>query len=188
MLHCISHGSAAPVVDVGAGCALVLSVLSRPLDNEGMAERRETLKTGALRAPRAMTLPARLAALHRGIAMAWTMTGTGPRFRISAPSSASPRSRSSQGPHWRHGGIWNIPSVSQLLAGGRSTPERSPGAARDEACEAPPRAPHRPKTRISLVPATGIGSASPAPTPGPSRHHDASRRRPSSGRDGAFLD
>ena len=65
-------------------------------------------------------------------------------------------------------------AVSQLLAGGRSTPGRSPGAARGRACEARLRAPHRPKTGNCPVPATGSGTASSGAGPGPLRRHDAS--------------
>ena len=55
--------------------------------------------------------------------------------------------------------------VSQLLAGGHSTPERSPAAARVRGCEPRPRAPHQHEARNCRVPAAGSRTCCPVPPP-----------------------
>ena len=73
------------------------------------------------------------------------------------------------------------PSVSQLLAGGRNTPRRSPGAARVRRLRLPAPAGAAPVRRpgIARRRTTGAKAASPARRPDPLRQPNVSGRRPS---------
>jgi hypothetical protein len=149
---------------VGAGCALFRLSLpplaeargsGAPKGAQTAALLRDTARTlRSVRSPRGAPLAA--FSLRRRAAL-FVRDFTGACTSAARPSASS----------WR---------------GAYVTPRRSPGAARCTACEAMQRAPHRPKTGISPVPATGTGTVSPMPTPGSSRRCDASRMAPLSGR------
>jgi len=78
------------------------------------------------------------------------------------------------------GPISEPPTVSQLLAGGRSASGRSPGMARVRGCEPRPRAPHRPRPGIAgRRPGRRYGASPPHPflRPALTTPHDSAPRR-----------
>ena len=103
------------------------------------------------------------------------LSGPARDFRDLAFRSAF-RARTSANPQLPSG------SVSQLLAGDRCVPERSPDTARVRGCESRPRAPPQSEARNCRAPAAGRQG----PVVGPRlsgllRHHDASRWHPQGG-------
>jgi hypothetical protein len=87
------------------------------------------------------------------------LADTGPRFCRECPALPP----TDAGQNHVEGPLIGLTVISQLLAGLRSEPGRSPGAARVARCERAPRAPR------------------------PSRFRNASRQRPSKGRGGAMI-
>jgi hypothetical protein len=98
-----------------------------------------------------------------------------PMTRAGAPLGALlRRSPSGVGPRFRRWCKACPPIVSQLLAGDRCVPGRSPDAARVRGCEPRPRAPHQHEARNCRAPAAGLRDLFSGPASGSSRLHDAS--------------